>query len=240
MRHLPRLMLALTALLVSAVPAALAANGECRLIRGAETPEATDDVSVCRQDNWFHQAGSKLGNTVALDGTFPSWSTARPTDSISQGAGGAYVTNSVTHQTMLAEDLRSIATFDGSYTGVIDNLAVELFGLTGPELSGKVNVRLVVDSWTLLDERQVTVPSAPAGTQMQSFRLVLTNVYEALKEFQPPGGPNTQHRVRLAIVGSAVVNDPIVFLYDSAEAPSGLIFNHEPAELGPYTKIDLG
>jgi hypothetical protein len=36
-----------------------------------------------------------------------------------------------------------------------------------------------------------------------------------------------------------VVNDAIVFFYDSTEAPSGIVFNHEPGELGNYAAIDL-
>lgn len=238
MGSIAKLALSLTVLVVSTAPA-LAADGDCRLIRGAVTPDAQDDVSVCRQDTWFHQASTKLGNGVALDQAFPSWSTTKPTASISQGAGAAYLTNSVTHQTMLAEDLRSIATFDGSYTGVIDNLAIEIFGITSPIVSGELNVRLVVDSWTLLDARRVKVTPQPVGDQRQRFRLVLTNVYEALKEFQHPGGPDTSHRLRLAIVGSAVLNDPIVFEYDSADSPSGMVFNQEAVELGSYTEIDV-
>ena len=238
MRPTAKLTLALTVLTAAIAPSALAANGDCRAIRGAETPDPSDDVTVCRQDNWFHQATTKLGNGVAANQSFPSWNSTKPTASATQGAGGGYVTNSITHQPAVAEDLRATATFVGSYTGVMDNLAVELYGFTTPVVTGELNIKLVVDSWTLFDgASEVTVE--PGNNQLTRFRFVFTNVYDALRGFQDPGGPGTVHALRLSVNGRYVVNDPIVFVYDTSEVPSGLVFNHEPSELGRYAKIDL-
>jgi hypothetical protein len=238
-RHASRIVLTLTALAVTTAPAALAANGDCRLIRGAATPDPADDVSICRQDTWFHQATTKVGNGVAADGASPSWNTTKPTASVTSGAGGGYFTNSLTHQPTVPEDLRATALFEGTYTGTLDNLAIELYGFTSPVYTSELNILLEVDTWTLYNA-SMEVRAEPGGDQVQKFKFALTNVYAALEGFQAAGGPDTTHTIRLAVNGRYVVNDPTLFVYDTSETPSGIIFNLETAGLNAYTKIDVG
>lgn len=89
------LLLGATVVLTAALPP-LSAGAEpqpCRQIRGQETPEdPADDVSVCRQDTWVHQAEQRLGNLAGFgQGGFPSWNTTQPAQAMSSGAGAGYV-----------------------------------------------------------------------------------------------------------------------------------------------------
>src|SRR5688572_27465302 len=69
-------------------PAASAASGDCRLIRGTSTPsDTTDDVSVCRHDVWIHRAATPVGNLAGVGAdASPFWNTTKPTSSMQQGA----------------------------------------------------------------------------------------------------------------------------------------------------------
>ena len=239
MKSLFRLLLAALATVVLG-STAFAGNGDCRLIRGASTPDdASDDVSVCRQDNWFHRATAPIGNAAGFGAdTLPSWNTTKPATSVTGGAGGAYATNSAFHQAAGPQDPRGSAVFQGTYTGVLDTIAVDLYAFAAPVFTRDLNITLTVGGETVYASNQI-VNSVPGGQQVQKLSFAFTNVYSALETLGLPNEPATNHAIRVAVNGRYIINDPVVFVYDTSEVPSGVIFNLENTGMGAYTKIDL-
>ena len=237
MRHLAKALIASILASIALSSVALAANGDCRLIRGASTTtDTTDDVSVCRQDTWFHQAAAKVGNAAGFGAdAFPSWNNTKPTAAMSSGAGGAYVTNSAFHQGVGAQDPRGSAVFQGTYTGVLDNLAVDLYAAVAPIFSNELNIELRIDGEAIYaSSAEVT---AQSGENTVRLKFAFTNLYNALEAVELQGDATTVHNVRLAVNGVYAINDPAVFLYDASDAASGISFNLD-AGLNGYTKLD--
>jgi hypothetical protein len=228
---------ALTAMPLASI--AMAADGDCRLIRGATTPDdPSDDLSVCRKDTWFHQADTKVGNLAGFgQGAFPSWNTTKPTASATTGAGGGYATNSIFHQAVGAQDPRGSAVFQGTYTGVLDNLAVSLYAFVAPVFSNELNVELTIDGEPI-HAGSAEMAATPGENQIVLLKFVFTNVYKVLEGLQKQGDALTTHQVELAVNGVYIINDPAVFVYDTSEVPSGISFNLD-GSLSSYTKIDV-
>jgi hypothetical protein len=240
-RNLARVAISILGVFVLA-STAVAANGDCRLIRGAQTPEdPTDDVSVCRQDNWFHRATTPVGNLAGLTGDgFPSWNTTKPTASVTAGAGGGYLTNSTFHQLVGPQDPKGSAVFRGTYTGVLDTLAVDVYAFVASGVFTRdLNIALTIDGATVFASNQV-VNMVEGGTAVQKLSFAFVNIYTALQLEGIANTPTTQHTIGLALNGRYIVNDPALFVYDTAEVPSAITFNLENNVMGAYTKIDLG
>lgn len=238
---LDRLVLALLVPLVLVGGSALAADGDCRLIRGADTPDdPSDDVSVCRQDVWFHQAETKLGNLGATDQSgFPSWDTTKPATSVAGGAGGGYIGEA--NGDFLVEPYleETTATFEGTFTGNIDNAAVTLYlfaplyntGELGEEY--QLRTQIVVDDFQLYDSDFLTgdfVKLSSGGNAVLRIDFAFVNLFEAL------GVAEGEHQIRLSVTPYFAVDDAM-YVYDTSEVPSGIIFNLEPAELAAYTQL---
>jgi hypothetical protein len=222
---------------------ALAANGDCRLIRGASTPDTADDVQACRQDTWFHLNGSKVGNLAATGSQgHATFDTTKPTASVTTGAGGGHVANEFTQYGLGQDDPTHSAHFTGTFTGPIDNVAVELYMFTAQDqIFGEYGVltTLIVDGTTLYQSDFVAGDVArmsSGGDAVQKINFAFTNVYNAL---QGNGlGGNGQHSVEVA-VSPYFVGDDAIYVYDTSEVPSGMIFNLEPSGLGAYSEIQL-
>lgn len=238
MRHLSKVLIVSTLATIALASNAMAADGDCRLIRGATTPtDPTDDVSVCRKDTWFHQGDTKLGNLAGFgQGSFPSWNTTKPTTSAMGGAGGGYVTNSILHQGVGAQDPRGSAVFQGTYTGTLDNLAVDLYAFVAPIFSNELNLALTIDGEAIY-AAGVEVTQQAGDNNNVKLKFAFTNVYKTLESFELPNEATTVHTIQLAVNGVYIINDPAVFVYDASEVPSGIIFNLDTG-LNAYTKID--
>ena len=236
-------LLAAGALFLALGLPAFGQEASCRLIRGANTPsDTTDDVQVCRQDVWFHQANTKLGNAAASgQGSFPTFNTTKPTASVTTGAGGGYVGSSATHQNGEPFDPRLTATFDGTFTGDIDTLAVTMYMFNPPEDAQSlptyaVNARLIVDGEEVYAVGGAEVKRSPGGQAARRIDFAFTNLYDSLKSLGLTGA-NRQHQVRFQVQGTGLATEAAVFVYDTSEVPSGLIFNIEPENLSAYTVI---
>ena len=234
------------ALLALAGSSALAAPGDCRLIRGAETPDVvTDDVSACRQDVWLHQAQTKAGNAAAVgQGTYPSWNTTKPTASVQSGAGGGYANLAAVNQNAGRADGRSAATFQGTFTGPLDNLAATLYVFNPGRQAGPdqaVWMQLKVDNQVLYQSGAADrTPLVSAGNAVFKTDFAFENVYAKLQELGVAGDASTVHNVELMISGWFSANDNSIYVYDTSEVPAGLVFNAEPTLLSTFTKrIDL-
>jgi hypothetical protein len=223
---------------------ASAAPGDCRLIRGIETPDvATDDVSACRQDVWFHDSGTKVGNLTATGQTaMPTWNTTKPAASATSGAGGGYFLNSVTEIAAGEFGEESGPTFTGTFTGDIDNLALDLYVLdpqrTALGETGSIRSRLEIDGQAVYTDAEALAANATAAGNLRHLRLAYTDLYDAMQGSGVTVGPAQQHTVKLSTLVFYFGDEEAIF-YDAAEAPSGLIFNLEDAGLADYATVDV-
>ena len=244
MPRIARILVASALLLPVGLPAAAHEEtepGACRLIRGENTPEdPTDDVHVCRQDVWFHQADTKFGNAAALgQGGFPTFDNVKPDESVTTGAGGGYVGSSATHQNGEPFDPRLTATFDGTFTGDIDTLAATVYMFNPPEDAQDIptfaiNTRLVVDGEEIVATGGAEVKRTVGGDAARRIDFAFTNIYSTL-EALGLNGHDREHQVRFQVQGTGLGTEAALFVYDTSEVPSGLIFNIEPENLGNYT-----
>ncbi|MGH2711948.1 MAG: hypothetical protein ACRDH9_12180 [Actinomycetota bacterium] len=233
-------------LLMLAGSAALAANGDCRLIRGATTPDTTDDVSVCRQDTWIHQATTKFGNAPAYGipnaGTeYPSWNTTPPADSVQDGAGGGYLSLAAYSQNTSYTDPKGAVTFRGSFTGNLDNIAAKLFlfsPVRSADATQAVSMRLNIDNTTIYQTGDAAdrTPLTPGGDAVLQTNFAFVDLYKAMDEAGLALGDTVVHTVELVIGNWFTVNDNALYVYDTTEVPAGLVFNLD-AGLGSYAKF---
>lgn len=210
------------------------ATSDCRLIQGEETPDdATDDVSVCRQDVWFHATDAKAGNLGGVTG-FPGWDTTPPDTSVTGGAGGGAFATSALHQTGSPHDENVAMVAEGTYTGAIDTLAAELYlfppaGMAQSETTFRVDAQLTVDGQAVASIGDLTVPMETAGNAVQRIRFAWTGLAGIIKLW----GLELEgdHDVRISVHGTGIATNGAVFVYDTTEVPAGLVFNIDPADL---------
>ena len=233
---------ALVVLLMLSATAAFAASGDCRLIRGADTPtDTSDDVSICRQDVWFHQAESKAGNAAAFgQGTYPSWNTTAPTASVQSGAGGGYLAAAVIGQNVARDDSRGVPTFKGSFTGTLDNLGVTLFLFNNArtaEPTQAVWLQLNIDGETVYQTGDTAdrTPIVPGSDVTLRTDFAFTNLHNAMAAKGLDTAPDAVHDVELIVSQWFSVNDNAVYVYDTSEVPSGMVFNLEAAPLKAFS-----
>ena len=207
--------------------AAPAFGTECRLIRGAETPEdPADDVEVCPQEVWFH--GPKAGNLAAAgQAELPTWDTTKPATPTTSGGGSAYAGNSLTEIVMEPYGKESGPVFVGQFTGNIDNLAVEMF-LSAPwtldNAEYPVRTRLEIDGVEIYaDAEGSDVPAPAVGTTTRKIRFAFRDIHDLL-ELEGVAGADKTHTVKLSVLPFYFVTDA-VFLYDASDVPSGMVFN---------------
>jgi hypothetical protein len=235
-----RTKLAMLGLLVAFVPAAAGAGEACRVIQGADTPDPADDVSVCRQDVWFHNAETPAGNLAAFGAAaFPSWNATKPTGSYMSGAGGAYVATSAFHQSNAPWDPQGTPVFEGTFTGDIDTLAATFYMFVpgkAAEATLPTNIQLIVDEQLIYEADDNSIRLSAAGEIAKKIDFALTNIHVLMSELGLAGA-GTQHAIRLSVVGTGLATGAAVFVYDAAEVPSGMVFNIEPENLANYTVI---
>ena len=235
--------------LSAAAPALATHNGEqpppgCRYIRGMATPEDhTDDVYVCRQDVFFHKGSQAVGNLNGIgQSTLPSWNTTAPAGAIQDA--GVYVGSSEYDIFVAAGDPTARATFSGTFTGTLDTLSFrmhlrDLFNETNGNSLG-AEIYLEIDGEILHDNYTTAAVELPIKT-VGNYRRVdvaFTNLYDFMKSLGLDLSPTKVHTVKLGLVGWFFPGSETAFLYDSAEVPSSMIFNHE-GTLSGYTKLDL-
>lgn len=226
------------------LPQTVSADAACRLIRGAATPaDPTDDVQVCREDVWLHQAGTKLGNlSGAGQDTVPSWNTTKPTASTQSGGGAGYAT--IRLLDILEPYNRAYRpTFEGKFTGTLDNLAVTLY-LSSPYYQARnfawpMLVRLTIDGETVFEQSdvEIDVPLKAAGN-LRKVEFALTNLYSSMEAVGLDLTSTKEHTIQLDVIQRYWGDGHTVIFYDASDAPSGQVFNLEPALLKPYTQID--
>lgn len=213
---------ALLAVLVLSTGAS-AANGDCRLIKGATTPDTADDVRVCEQATYFHRSAAGLANLNAV----PSFNATAPT--VSDAAAYAALVGTQQAST------QNRPTFQGTFTGNIDTIVVDQY-LTIPiyqTLSGSypINFNLTIDGTTVLNwspvvGSEVDAPlSATSEDGVYRMNFAIKNLYQAMDENGLTLGDDVAHTVRIQMACVYWGDSNGVYWFDSTTRPSGLYFN---------------
>jgi hypothetical protein len=210
---------------------------------GAETDDPcvdpeTEELILEEQQVYIHQASTKAGNIAALGlDSFPTWSEDEPTQSVQEGAGAGYLANSFHFVTEANDELFGL-TLEGEFSGCLDTMLVELYAFLPTNRTGTAGdleerpfngiVTLDIDGsrvfWPAEAEME-TVPN-PAGDVTYRIRFALTNLHTAMGfEGVERGG---DHELRLNVNPRFINTNNAIFVYDTTEVPSGILFNGEP------------
>lgn len=236
-----------SALLLSAVPT-LAAPGDCRVIRAATA--TTPEVSVCRQDVWLHASTSRVANAAGSGQVaLPSWNTSAPTAARGPGSGAVYVAER--HIDIAsARHPAGRPTFQGTYTGVLDNIAIQLF-ITSPAYQqlgvAQVNFhRLEVDGQVVWENAATADPEIPlpitrSTDEVGHIDYAFTDLYAALADLGIENSPTTQHTIKFSTINKYHGDGNFIVQFDASDVPSGLVFNRETnakGRLPGFVEID--
>lgn len=201
-----------------------AASGDCRLIRGATTPETTDDVKVCEQSTYFHRSANGLANLNAIPGFNATAPTA--TDAVPYAAilGRLAATNNTVRPT-----------FQGSFTGNVDTLRVDAY-VTIPVYQTVTGTYPLIFDLTV--DGNVLINESPAAGSQQNPALVATseegiykfsfavkNLYGVMDSNGIELGDNVQHAVRISMAALYYGDSNGTYWFDSVSRPSGIYFN---------------
>lgn len=214
---------ALLAVLVIATGAG-AATGDCRLIRGATTPDTADDVKVCEQANFFHRTGAGLANLNAI----PTFNATAPT-----------ATDAVPYAAILGRLVSTSnqvrPTFQGSFTGNIDTLRYDAFVTIPVYQTTGTAYPLIFD---LSIDGNVLINESPAAGSEQGVPLVATsedgiykmsfaikNLHSVMDSNGMSLGDDVQHTVRISTAALYYGDSSGTYWFDSVTRPSGLYFN---------------
>lgn len=191
--------------------------------------------SFCTQQVWFTDGGTKVGNLAATGATdFPTWDTTAPESSVTGGAGGGFATQGAPRQ--LASDDGTDpfigATFEGGFTGELDNMVVELF-MFAPATQAADPPGAYVGSLELsIDGQQVVIPSQvnlqlePAGNAVLKTKFALTDLQEGMAYAGIETGPEIEHTLRFFFSAYGLVSATGAIVYDTTEVPAGITFNN--------------
>jgi hypothetical protein len=241
---MPRaLTAALLCLALTAAPAALAdeqADDErdCRAV----DPEDPESLLLCREDVWFTGPEEKAGNLNAFDlADLPTWDTEPPAESVTQGAGAGYLGTSGANAAFGANSRQTSTTIEGTFTGPIDNLAIEMY-LFAPARQAASNyaMRLQVH----IDGALVHISAEPdrgdlssGGNAVLVTRFALTNILPIMQLYGLDLDQDAEHTITLSLAPWFIADDNSIMVWDTTEAPSGMVINHD--DLSGYSMIPI-
>lgn len=214
----------------------------CWTFDDAGTPDdTTDDTELCELETWFHRASTPAGNVEAVAaGQFPTWDTNPPAGSVTGGNGGGYAGNSVLDM-VAPGDPSNAATFKGTYTGTLDNLAVSLYAwIPGRTVDGSdhtTHVIVELNGFPVLDRGDLAVTTVAGGDSTLRIDLAIDGLAELIDAYGFDNGPEAVHELTFKIGSWNYGFDEAIYLYDSTEVPSGIVFNLDPASFADYTVI---
>lgn len=228
--------------LVLAAPATATSN--CYVARPATA--TTAEVAACQLDTWIAQGSQKPGNLAGTgQSTTPTWDMTKPTGQVEGGAGGGYAT------VRLAEiaqpgDPTFLPTFTGSYTGVLDNIAVDMY-LVAPAYQATGTAYPLLASLTVdgvevyavpAEEVDVPIEATTAGNgQIGRMRFVFTQLIQELEVSGVANDATAEHEITFTMINRYWGDGQTVFLYDEADVPSAVTFN-VPGRLTGLVKLD--
>lgn len=203
----------------------------------AEPTEPAEPVFT-EQKVYFHQATTKAGNLGATEAdSFPSWDTTAPA-SVTTGSGGGYLGNIATEIALGDHTAESGPTFEGTFTGLLDSMAVDLYAFANPAFTEQgIRVEVLVDGELVHQDSEPFNVSYNAGGQaVRQINFAITGIYDVMKLYGMNTAPDAEHTVRINIV-PYYVGDDAMYVYDAAEAPSGITFNATADKLAKYVVV---
>ncbi len=227
-----RRLLIVALVVLSALPA-VAADAACYTTETDAEGNPTGP-SYCTQQVWFHQGTTKVGNLGATGRTsFPSWNANKPTASVTGGAGGGYATQGAPRQSASdpATDPYVLPTFEGQFTGDIDNMLAEVYLFAPATAAAAVPGTYVGSTELTIDGKQVLMPTQvdlilqPAGNAVLKGTFALTDIQAAMADAGLATGPDAVHTIRFSFGAYGLVSATGVVVYDTNEVPSGITFN---------------
>lgn len=227
MKH-TRLTAALT-LLPLALAGVAAGEGDCRPHDPDGVADNGDEVELCEVRTYFHQAETKAGNLggIAPDAhSLPSWDTEAPSASVTAGGGGG--TLSANTVTIATEGNEARAAFEGTFTGAVDVMDVDLHLIDARALSSNTwTFTLELDGWEIARVDQAELVPVPQEGADVAYRLdfAFTNLLEALRDEQ--ADIDGEHTFRITAEPWFIPREYPVFVYDTTEVPGGILFNAE-------------
>lgn len=199
-----------------------------------------------RSEAWLHATAVPLTNIDASQGTFPSWDGTKPTESHPYGAGGVYAANN--YSVFMPIDQHDPAhnfTMAGQMTGELDTMGVTLYGhKPAGALCDEFNLafELEIDGEQILYQDQSEPSAGIMTTQVAdnlfSAHFAFTRLHEAMELYGIETGPDVTHEIYVN-AANFYLCDETVWVYDSAEAPAGIVFNVADNELRRYTNVDV-
>ena len=224
------LLSALAAIVIAAAPA------------GAQVPPIEEYIpTFTRADQWLHRNTSLIGNLDAREGRYLKWDGTKPTGD----SGAIYTGNNYQFLVGAPHDPVHYMTMKGNAAGDLETIAFDLF-LTGWAQSTigcplALSFQLIVDGVTIMDQ-DITgsdgITYTPVDDTTVQARFALTNMWQATKDYELPYGPGVQHEIYLNLQNFYACNE-VVWHYDSADTPSGLIVNlPDPGKKG-YARINV-
>lgn len=197
--------------------------------------EATGELAYPEQRVWFHEGDTKLGN---VDATAHPFDTTEPTASVTAGAGAGQYSGAAA-QIGTVDGYEHIETvFTGTFTGCIDTLLIDMWSFDPANRSStaadaqpnahQFYVRLTVDGTKVLEagpvESGTTYANEAMGPNRSQAGIELRDVMESFAEFgllELDG----EHEIEIAIAPWYVNTGHSVYVWDTMEVPSGLVFN---------------
>lgn len=217
-------------------------DADCRLIRGAETPDdPADDVEVCEVETYFHRGATPVGNLSATDvDDVPSFDENEPT------ASDPAVYAQLLGRLVGTGQQQNWPTFEGEFTGTIDTLHVTMY-LTSELYQRLLSTyplifRLDVDGVPIMlynpaagEEQDVPMTRVDSTTSQIEFGI--TNLYDAMAFAGIDRSADATHTVRLSMAALYYGDGNSLYYFDSVDRPSGIHFNPDLATV-PITKYD--
>lgn len=245
MRRPARLLLAVAVVATIATGSALAEepSGSAEpTVEATETPTETTTEPTgpvfTEQRVYFHQAATKAGNLGAMDAdTLPSWDTTAP-GSVTTGSGAGYLGNIASEIALGDHTAESGPTFEGSFTGLIDSMAVDLYAFAAPQDTKQgIRVQVLVDGELVHEDSEAfDVNYKPGGQAARQINFAITDIHSVMELYGMNTAPDAEHTVRINVV-PFYVGDDAMYVYDAAEVPSGITFNAAAEKLANYVVV---
>lgn len=244
--------------LLALAPAVVAATsaGDCRDLSGG----GATTVEVCEATGWFEPSGdARVGNLGGLataagqsEPALPTWGPEPPDASATEGAGALHTAHAGAAQSDDAAHGIAGARFEGTFTGNLDTVALDVYMVTSHEFDeylppgsghasrscqgamaceGIYPVLLTLE----IDGREIDLgevdaylypPSTGGNILAMRFRVAVTGLFDGHDD------PSAVHDVAVEVVPH---EGETTLLFDATEWPSKILFN--PADTTSYSVV---